>query len=108
VLDDRIAKTCAKKESLPLVLSFPFLHIENNLAELGARVQARVRDINLPTISENGTKSKDSFATIFATARKLGVNAFHYVHDQVSKTFAMQSLAELIHQQSKNTESNTA
>jgi len=106
-LDDRIAKTLAKKESLLLVLIFPFLPIENNAAELGARVQARIRDINLHTISENGTKSKDSFATIFETARKLGVNAFHYVHDRVSKTFAMQSLADLIRQQSKITEPNT-
>ena len=106
-LDNRIAKTLAKKESLLLVLIFPFLPIENNAAELGARVQARIRDINLHTISENGTKSKDSFATIFETARKLGVNAFHYVHDRVSKTFAMQSLADLIRQQSKITEPNT-
>ena len=46
-LDARIAKTLAKKESLLLVLLFPFLPLHNNPAELGARVQARIRDINL-------------------------------------------------------------
>ncbi len=81
--------------------------LHNNPAELGARVQARMRDINLQTISKNGTKSKDSFATIFETARKLGVNAFHYVEDRISKTFDMPSLADLIHQQSRSAEPNT-
>ncbi len=106
-LDKRIAKTLAKKDSLLLVLIFSFLPLHNNPAELGARVQARMRDINLQTISKNGTKSKDSFATIFETARKLGVNAFHYVEDRISKTFDMPSLADLIHQQSRSAEPNT-
>jgi hypothetical protein len=106
-LDDRIAKTLAKKESLLLVLKFPFLPLHNNPAELGARVQARIRDINLQTISENGTKSKDTFATIFETARKLGVNTFHYVYDRVSKTFAMKSLASLILGKLQNPTLNT-
>jgi hypothetical protein len=95
-LDARIAKTFAKKESLLLVLTFPFLPLHNNPAELGARVQARIRDINLQTISENGTKSKDTFATIVQTAKKLGVNIYDYVFDRVSETFSMPSLAELI------------
>ena len=106
-LDARIAKTLAKKESLLLVLLFPFLPLHNNPAELGARVQARIRDINLQTVSINGTKSKDTFATIFETARKLGVNAFHYVYDRVSKQCKMQSLADMIHIQPRNPILNT-
>lgn len=99
-LDQRIASTKAKKESLLLVLTFTFLPLHNNSAELGARAQARMRDINLQTISANGTKSKDTFLTIVQTARKLGVNIYDYIHDRVSKKFAMPSLAELIMQQS--------
>ena len=106
-LDKRIAKTLAKKDALLLVLIFPFLPLHNNPAELGARVQARMRDINLQTISKSGTKSKDSFTTIFETARKLGVNAFYYVQDRICKTFDMPSLADLIHQQSSSPEPNT-
>jgi hypothetical protein len=106
-LDNRIAKTLAKKESLLLVLEFPFLPLHNNPAEQGARVQARIRDINLQTISENGTKSKDTFATIFETARKLGVNSFLYVYDRVSKTCTMKSLADLILGKLQNSTLNT-
>lgn len=99
-LDKRIAMTLSKKEYLLLVLIFPFLPLENNTAELGARVQARIRDINLQTISDNGTKTKDTFATIVQTARKLGVNIYHYIYDRVSGTCNMPSLADLIYEKS--------
>ena len=95
-LDDRIKMTFNKRDSLLLVLEFPFLPLENNPAELGARVQARMRDINLHTISENGTKSKDTFATIVQTAKKLGVNIYDYIRDRVSQKNEMQSLADII------------
>lgn len=95
-LDQRIAMTLAKKDSLLLVLAHPFLPLHNNPAELGTRVQARIRDINLQTISENGTKTKDTFATIVQTARKLGVNIYQYIYDKVSRKFEIPSLAEMI------------
>jgi hypothetical protein len=96
VLDQRIAMTRAKKKSLLLVLEHPFLPLHNNASELGTRVQARIRDIHFQTVSENGTKSKDTFATIVQTARKLGVNFYQYVYDRVTKKFEMPSLAEMI------------
>jgi len=95
-LDIRIAMTRAKKEALLLVLAYPFLPLHNNPSELGARVQARMRDINLQTITDNGTKSKDTFATIVQTAKKLGVNIYEYLYDRVSKKVEMPSLAEMI------------
>src|SRR3990167_2039788 len=95
-LDRRIAMTLPKKEALLLVLDHPFLPLHNNASELGARVQARIRDINFQTVSQNGTKSKDTFATIVQTAKKLGVNVYQYVYDRVTKSFKMPSLAELI------------
>ena len=61
-----------------------------------SRVQARMRDINLHTISDNGTKSKDTFATIVQTAKKLGVNIYDYIRDRVSQKNEMQSLADII------------
>ncbi|BCA96494.1 hypothetical protein TUM19329_28550 [Legionella antarctica] len=96
VLDQRIAKTRAKKQALLLVLDHPFLPLHNNASELGTRFQARIRDINLQTVSQNGTKSKDTFATIVQTARKLKVNVYQYIYDRVTKKFEMPSLAELI------------
>ena len=52
--------------------------------------------IKLQTICENGTKSKDTFATIVHTARKMGVNIYQYIFDRVSKKYEMPSLAEMI------------
>jgi hypothetical protein len=95
-LDRRISMILDKRDNLILVLKFPFLPLENNPAELGARVQARIRDINLHTISDNGTKTKDTFATIVQTAKKLGVNIYDYIRDRVSKTNEMESLADII------------
>ena len=98
-LDERIAKTLEKKKPLLLVLQFPWLPLNNNSAELGARVQARKRDIHLQTKNEKGTQGKDSFTTIVQTARKLGVNIHDYLYDRISNKFHLQSLAELILQQ---------
>lgn len=95
-LDIRIEMTRKKKKALLLVLDHTFLPLHNNGSELGARVQARIRDINLQTLCENGTKSKDTFATIVQTARKMGVNLYQYIYDRVSKKYEMPSLAEMI------------
>ncbi len=95
-LDDRIAKSLAKKDELLLVLKFPHIPLHNNPAELGARHQARKRDINLQTINDKGTQAKDTFATIVQTARKLKVNLYDYFYDRIKGKYAMPSLAKLI------------
>ena len=100
-LDERIAKSKAKKDALLAVLRHPELPLHNNDAELGARVQARVRDVSLQTKSEAGTKAKDTFMSIVQTAKKLGVNAYDYIHDRISGRFKMPSLAQLIRDKSK-------
>jgi len=99
-LDKRITLTQAKKGNLLLVLTFVFLPLHNNPAELGARVQARIRDINLHTVSDKGTKAKDTFATIVQTAKKVGVNIFNYIFDRITKTHSMPSLAQIIKEKS--------
>ncbi|MCK4827661.1 transposase, partial [bacterium] len=102
-LDDRIAKTKAKKVELLLVLKYPELPLHNNNSEHGARVEKRKQDVSLHTITDEGTKSKDTFLTIAQTAKKLGVSAYEYILDRVSKQFNMPSLASLIREQSKST-----
>ena len=34
--------------------------------------------------------------TIVSTAKKLGVNAFHYIQDRISESFAMPALPDLV------------
>ena len=103
-LDERIAKTLAKKESLLAVLRHPELPLHNNDAELGARAQARVRDVSLHTKSKAGTLAKDTFMTIVQTAKKLGVSAYEYIHDRVSGKFELPSLAQLIREKKSKAE----
>jgi hypothetical protein len=47
-------------------------------------------------MTEEGTKANDTFSTIVQTAKKLGVSAYEYFNDRVSKAFKLPSLAELI------------
>jgi hypothetical protein len=97
-LNERIKKTKAKKSELLLVLKYPELPLHNNMAELGARAQARKRDVSLHTKTEEGTKSQDTFLTIAQTAKKLGVSAYKFIKDRISRKFEMPSLASLIPQ----------
>lgn len=99
-LDERITKTAAKKDNLLLMLDHPQIPLHNNESELGARNQARKRDVSLQTKNAKGTHAKDVMMTVVQTARKLGVNIFNYVHDRVTGTFNMTSLADLIPQKS--------
>jgi len=100
-LNDRIEKTRNKKDELLLVLKYPWLPLHNNDAELGARVEKRRQDVSLHTISEAGTTAKDAFLTIVQTAKKLGINAFEYISDRVSKKFSMPALSDLIIERAK-------
>ena len=100
-LDERIAKTYAKRKELLLVLKYPELPLHNNAAELSARVQARARDVSLHTMSERGTKIKDTFMTISQTAKKLKVRTYDYIRDRVSGEFKLPSLAQLIVEKSQ-------
>ncbi len=95
-LNDLIKKTKEIKSELLLTLKYPEIPLHNNAAELGARSQVRKRDVSLHTMTEEGTKANDTFSTIVQTAKKLGVSAYEYFNDRVSKSFKMPSLAELI------------
>ncbi len=103
-LDERIAKTRAKRDALLLVLNYPELPLHNNASELAARVQARERDVSLHTMSAAGTQAKDTFMTISQTAKKLGVRTYEYIRDRVSGELKLPSLAQLIREKSSGCE----
>jgi hypothetical protein len=101
-LDDRLAKTKAKKSHLLLVLTYPELPLHNNASELGARVQVRKRDVSLHTMTAEGTQANDTFLTIVETCKKLSVNAYEYIVDRMTQTFKLPSLAQLIRDHSED------
>jgi hypothetical protein len=100
-LDERIAKTQAKKAELLRVLEHPELPLHNNLSELGARLRVRKRDMSYGPRTAAGKKAWDTFMTIGATTKKLGVSFYQYIYDRVSETSQMPKLADLIAQQAK-------
>ncbi len=95
-LDERIAKTAAKKEALLCVLAHPEVPLHNNPAELGARHRVRKRDVSFGPRSQTGVTAWDIFGTITQTAAKLGVNVAHYFYDRLSGAYRLPSLAALI------------
>jgi regulator of replication initiation timing len=100
-LDDRIAKTRLKQASLLLVLDHPELPLHNNPAELGARQRVRKRDVSFGPRTEEGKQGWDTFQTLVATAKKLGVSFYHYIRDRVAQAYTMPSLADLIRQRAE-------
>jgi hypothetical protein len=95
-LDQRIAKTKAKKDSLLLVLQYPELPLHNNASELGVRQRVRKRDVSFGPRTEDGVRAWDTFGTLAETAKKLGVSFYHYLNDRISGTNQIQPLADLV------------
>ena len=102
LLDARIALTRAKKAALLAVLAHPELPLHNNPAELGARRRVRKRDVSFGPRSAAGTRAWDTFQTLAATAAKLGVSFYRYVHDRMSGANQLPALATLIEEQARH------
>jgi hypothetical protein len=97
-LDERKAITYAKKQALLAVLKHPEIALHNNPAELGARQRVRKRDVSLQACKAEGLAAWDTFQSLVETAKKLGVNIYHYLYDRLSGQNKMPSLASLITQ----------
>jgi len=101
-LDERIAKTRAKKKSLLLVLEYPELPLHNNASELGVRRRVRKRDVSFGPRTETGKHAWDTFMTLAETTRKLGVSFYAYLHDRITGAMHIPRLADLITQAAGN------
>ena len=101
-LDERIAKTRAKKKSLLLVLEYPELPLHNNASELAVRRRVRKRDVSFGPRTEAGKRAWDTFMTLAETTRKLGVSFYAYLHDRITGANAILPLADLISQAAGN------
>lgn len=97
-LDQRIAKTKTKKDHLLVVLQHPEIPLHNNPAELAVRRRVRKRDISFGPRTPDGVAAWDTFMTLAATAKQLGVSFYAYLHDRVTALNTLPSLADLIRQ----------
>ncbi len=95
-LDQRIAKTMDKKPSMLMVLDHPEIPLHNNPAELAARKRVRKRVVSFGTRTNDGTTAWDTFMSLSATAKKLGINFYNYLYDRISGAFQIPSLADII------------
>jgi Transposase IS66 family len=95
-LDERIALTRGKKPQLLMALKHPEIPLHNNPAELAVRQRVRKRKISFGTRVAEGTKAWDTFMSLAATTRKLGLNFYHYIHDRVSAKKGIPQLSSII------------
>lgn len=95
-LDERIAKTQAKRDALLTVLDEPAVPLHNNTSELGARVSARRRDVSLHSKSRRGARAMDIFTTLVQTAKKLGISAYAYLRDRLTGLLPLPNLGHSI------------
>ena len=101
-LDNRITKTKAKKESLLLVLEYPELPLHNNPAELGVRQRVRKRDVSFGPRTQAGVRAWDTFATLVATSKKLGISFYQYIYDRISGENQIPPMADLVTKAAKD------
>lgn len=100
-LDSRIAKSKEKKSVLLMVLEHPEIPLHNNPAEIEVRMRVRKRDVSFGTRTFDGTRSWDTFLTILATTKKLGISFYEYIYDRVSMAFEIPSLAQMINEKAE-------
>ncbi len=112
-LDDRFDALCAtktcfislnlalkrmgrNKRELLLVLERPDLPLHNNLSEGDIREYVKRRKISGGTRCEEGRRSRDTFASLKKTCRKLGVSFWSFLNDRVQGEDRIPSLPALI------------
>ncbi len=100
-LDERMSLTRAKKATLLMVLKHAELPLHTNAAELGARQRVRKRAISFGPRTTEGVQAWDTFMSLAATTRKLGVNFLHYVYDRIAEVKQIPPLADLIAERAK-------
>lgn len=95
-LDDRIAKTRAKRPELLQVLAHPEVPLHNNPAELGARRRVRKRDVSFGPRNPTGARAWDTFMTLVATTQKLGLSFYAYLCDRLTAAHQVPALEQVI------------
>ena len=102
-LNQALKRLYNNREELLLVLRYPKLPLHNNLSERDIREYVKKRKISGSTRSDEGRRSRDTFASLRKTCLKLKVNFWDYLIDRHSKTFAIPQLSHLIHQAATST-----
>ena len=84
-----------------MVLKRPETPLRNNPAESEVRRRARKCDVSFGPRTEGGKKAWDTFLSLAATTKKLGVSFYKYIRDRVSDANEILQLPDLIAQQAE-------
>lgn len=95
-LNQALKRTHRNKRALLLVLDRPDIPLHNNASETDIREYVKKRKISGSTRSDLGRRSRDTFASLKKTCRKLGVGFWAYLNDRVSGMESIPKLPELI------------
>ncbi|MGH9781567.1 MAG: IS66 family transposase [Candidatus Acidiferrales bacterium] len=95
-LNAALARMAAKKEALLRVLDRPDLPLHTNTAERDFRDWATKRKISAGTRGALGQRCRDTFLSLKATCKKLGVRFMSYLHDRITGAGQILSLPELL------------
>ncbi len=87
------------KAELLLVLERPDIPLQNNLSERDIRDYVKKRKISGSTRSDEGRRSRDTFASLKKTCRKHGISFWAYLNDRVRRAGQIPPLAEWIQKQ---------
>ena len=99
-LNNALKRIHKNKSELLLVLRHPHIPLHKNLSENGIRDCVKKRKISGGTRSEAGRRSRDTFATLKKTCRKLKIAFWQYLKDRLEEAHLIPKLAELIRNRS--------
>ena len=101
-LNAALGRMADKKGDLLRVLDRPDLPLHTNEAETAFRDWATRRKISAGTRGELGKRCRDTFLSLKATCRKLGVRFMSYLRDRVSKVGQIPLLSVLLRQKANS------
>lgn len=95
-LNAALGRMAANKDGLLRVLERPDLPLHTNTVERDFRDWATKRKISAGTRGELGKRCRDTFLSLKATCKKLGVRFWDYLCDRVGKVDKIPALSELV------------
>ena len=101
-LNAALGRMADKKVDLLRVLDRPDLPLHTNVAETDFRDWATRRKISAGTRGELGKRCRDTFLSLKATCRKLGVRFMSYLRDRIAKVGQIPLLSELLRQKANS------
>jgi len=95
-LDQVLEKIVQNKDELLLVLDRPEVPLHNNTSERDIREYVKKRKISGSTRSDEGRRSRDTFASLKKTCRKLNISFWQYLEDRLTLSYQIPDLAGLL------------